>query len=61
MYEKHLMRKLRLISKFMTSYPGKQIITIHIFPSISRSKGNQVMKFGQFIEYKMRNIFLQKP
>ena len=26
-----------------------------------RSKGNQVMKFGQVIEDNKRNIFLQKP
>ena len=29
-------------------------------PNISRSKGNQKMKFGQVIEYKMRNIFPAK-
>ena len=34
----------------MTSPPGKQIITIHILPNISRSKGNQTIKFGQLIE-----------
>ena len=28
-------------------------------PNISRSKGNQTMKFGQLIEYNMRNIFLK--
>ena len=33
----------------MTSKTGKQIITIHILPNISRSKGNKIMKFGQFI------------
>ena len=27
---------------------------------ISRSKGNQTMKFGQLIEYNERNIFLEK-
>ena len=26
-------------------------------PNISRSKGNQRMKFGQFTEYNTRNIF----
>ena len=31
----------------MTPYTGKQIITIHILPNISKSKGNQTMKFGQ--------------
>ena len=28
--------------------------------NISRSKGNQAMKFGQLIEYNMKNIFLEK-
>ena len=36
-------RKIRLISKSMTSQPG-----------------NQAMKFGQLIEYKMRIIFVEK-
>ena len=27
---------------------------------MSRSKGNQAMKFGQLIEYKMRDIFAEK-
>ena len=31
-----------------------------MLPNISRSKGNQTMKLGQLIEYKKRNIFLQK-
>ena len=44
----------------MTSQSGQQIITIHIFPNISRSKGNQSMKVGHLIEYNMRNIFLEK-
>ena len=55
MQKNGMIRKLRLISKCMT-----QIITIHILPNISRSKDNQTVKFGQFIEYNMRNIFLQK-
>ena len=28
--------------------------------SVSRSKSNQAIKFGQLIEYNMRNIFLEK-
>ena len=44
----------------MTSKPSKKTITIHILTNISRSKSNQAMKFGQLIEYNMRNIFLQK-
>ena len=31
-----------------------------MLPNISRSKGNQTMKFGQLIEYNMRNIFVEK-
>ena len=33
---------------------------MHILPNISRSKGNQTMKYGQLIECNMRNIFLEK-
>ena len=43
----------------MTSQSGKQTIAMHILPNISRSKGNQTMKFDQLIEYIMRNIFLE--
>ena len=38
----------------MTSQTG------NILPNISRSNGNQKIKFGQFIEYNMINIFLEK-
>ena len=44
----------------MTSQPGKQIIGTNIWPNISQTKGNQTMKFGQFIELQIRNIFLEK-
>ena len=44
----------------MASQAGQQIITINIFPTISRSKNNQTMKFGQLVEYNMKNIFLEK-
>ena len=37
----------------------KQTIAMHILPNIKGSKGNQTMKFGQLIEYNMRNIFLK--
>ena len=33
---------------------------MHILPNMSRSKDNQTMKFGQLIEYNMRNIFVEK-
>ena len=32
----------------------------YILASISRSKGNQTMKFGQLKECNMRTIFLEK-
>ena len=44
----------------MTSQTGKQTIVTHILPNISISKGNETIKFGQLIEYNMRNIFLEK-
>ena len=36
-----------------------QINTMRILPNISKSKGNQTMKFGLLIEYNTINIFLQ--
>ena len=44
----------------MTSQTGQQIITIHILPNNSRSKDSQTMKFGQKIEYNMRNVFREQ-
>ena len=44
----------------MTSQLGQQTIAIHILPSISRSKDNQRMKFGQLIEYNLRKTFVEK-
>ena len=34
-----MIRKIKLIAKFMTSQPEKQIIAIHILPNISSNKG----------------------
>ena len=42
----------------MMSQPGKR--TRHILPNISRSKGNQTMKYGQVIGYNRINIFHAK-
>ena len=44
----------------MISQAGKQPIAIDILTIISRSKGNHTMKFGQLIEYNIRNIYLEK-
>ena len=60
MQKNSLMRKLRFISKFLTSQSGQKIITIHILPNISSSKANQTMKFGHLVNCKVRNIFLKK-
>ena len=44
----------------MKSQPGKQTITKHILLNNWKSKGNKTTKFGQLIEYNMRNFFLEK-
>ena len=44
----------------MTSQPGKHMTAIHKLLIVSRSKGNQTMKFGHLIKYNMRKIFLEK-
>ena len=60
LYKNGLIKKIMLISKFMTSQPGEQTITIHTSLDISKSKRSKKMKFGQIIEFSRRNIFLQK-
>ena len=59
--ENGLIRKLNVISNFLTSHTEKQVIIIQILPNISRNKGNQAIKVSHLIAYKVRNIFLQKP
>ena len=44
----------------LLSQTGKQTVILHILPDISRSTGNQTMKFDQLIEHNMRNFFLEK-
>ena len=43
----------------MTSHTAKQITTMQILKNVLRSKCNQTKKFGQLIEYNVRNIFLR--
>ena len=43
----------------MMSQPGQKTMAIHILTNISRSKNNQAMKFGELIEYKTMNNFLE--
>ena len=59
-YKNDVIIKIRFISKFMMSQTGKQIIAIYILLNISKSKGNQTVKFGQKMECNMRNIFFEK-
>ena len=44
----------------MASQTGQQVITVLILFNISRSKGNQAMKFGQLIKHNIKNIFLER-
>ena len=44
MPENGLIRKPRL------SQIGKQIVTIHTLPNVSKNKDNQTMKFGRIME-----------
>ena len=44
----------------MTSQTGQQTIKIFILPNISKSIGNQTIKFGQLIKCNARNTSLQK-
>ena len=44
----------------MTSQAGKETIAVQLLLITSRSKTNQTTKFGQLIEYNMRNLFLKK-
>ena len=58
--EKRLDKKTTVNFKFYVITDWKTLITIHILPNITGSKGNQVIKFDQLIKYSVRNIFLQK-
>ena len=57
---KDLIRKIRLISNFMMSQPGKQTTAVHILPNILQSKGNHTMKLDQLIQHNMRKLFVEK-
>ena len=59
MYEKGLIRKLKLISKITVSQTGRYIITIHVLSKILIIKDNQTVECGQ-LEFYVRSIFLQK-
>ena len=53
---KRLNEKAKVNFKVYDFIHWELIITIHALPNISRSKGNQEMKFCQLVEYNMGNI-----
>ena len=48
-------KKAKAAFKIYDFKTGQQIRAIHKFFNILRIKGNQPIKFGQLIEYKIRN------
>ena len=56
MYKNGLIRKLWLISNFITSQNGQQVVT-DTYPISQEVK---TIKFVQLIEHNMKNIFLEK-
>ena len=50
-----MIRKIKWVSQ-----PGQESILKHMLPNILRRKGNKTIKFGQLIEYSIRNNFLEK-
>ena len=59
--ENCLIRKIRLILRFMMLQPGQEAIATDILHNISWSKDNQTMKPDKLREYNKRDIVLQKP
>ena len=51
-----MIRKIRLISKSISSQNGKQTIAIHVLSNILRNKDNWVMKFGQLTLSRRRPL-----
>ena len=56
---KRLDKKAKVNFKIYDVTTSEKTIKIHRVPNISRSKGNQINKFGQLMEYIML-IFLSK-
>ena len=56
-----LLKYLKIFPDFLGHVRNNSnTILIHILSNKSRSKGNLTMKFGELIEYNVRNFFLQK-
>ena len=54
-----LIRKIWIFPKSITSQPSKDTVAVHIWPNISRSKGNLTRIIYQLIKYNLRSIFLK--
>ena len=57
---KQIDQKDKVAWKLLMSKTGKQGIAIHRFLNISRSKGNQTVKFVNLLEHNMRKFSLEK-
>ena len=53
-----ILKRLWVISKFMASQTGQQIVIPHILADDSSSKGNQGMKFDQLINIAREILFI---
>ena len=60
MYKNGLIRKTRLILKFMTSQLVNKQLQYTYYPISQEVKTTRKMKFGQLIEYNMKNILVKK-
>ena len=58
MYQNGLIKKI--VNFKFYDFTAWLTIVMHILPNISRSKGNQTMKFGQLKECNIRHIFLEE-
>ena len=57
---KRLDKKAKVNFKIYDVTTSEKTIKIHRVPNISRSKGNQINKFGQLMEYIMLIFFIEK-
>ena len=59
MWKSNLIKKAKVSFKIYDVTTWGPTIATHILLSISRSKGNLIVKFAQLIKYDVRNIFPQ--
>ena len=59
MQENDLIWRNRLASEFIVSQPGYQTVAIQVLSNVSRSKGNETMKFGQLKSLTSEILFFK--